>query len=161
MGTIELLLTLPLGERAIVGGKLLAAIVILMAMLVGSAAAVVPLCLYGQPDLGPIVGGYIGVFLLGLAFLSIGIFVSSLSSNQIVAAVVTWGILTLLWFIDYAAALFNDLILVRLLRHLSFSVHYLNLIRGVIDGTAIAYFVGLFCLMAVATCQALVSRRFK
>lgn len=159
MGTMELMLTMPLSELGVVCGKFLAAAIVFLAMLAGSAAAVVPLVMFGEPDLGPIVGGYLGVFLLGLCFLGIGIFISSLCSNQIVAAVVTWAVLIVLWFADYAATLFNDTFLVTLFRQLSFSVHYLDLIRGVIGNNIAAYAVGLIGVTLVASAQALKARR--
>jgi len=158
-GTLELLLTLPLREEAIVLAKFSAALAILLAMLAGSAAALVPLALFGRPDMGPILGGYIGVFLLGAAFLAIGIFVSSLSANQVVAAVVTWGLLALLWFVDYGAALEGGFLLARTLRHLSFSVHYLDIIRGVLNLETAVYFAGLIAVMLTASTQALKAPR--
>jgi ABC-2 type transport system permease protein len=161
MGTIELLLTLPISEEAIVGGKLAAGIVILLAMLSGTVVAVIPLVLFGSPDMGPIVGGYIGVFLIGLAFIAIGFFVSSLCSNQVVAAVVTWGLIIVLWFIDYAAGLFNDYAWVTLFRHLSFSVHYMDLIRGVFNVSSLAYLLGLSLLLMFATSQSLKTKRLR
>ena len=104
-GTIELLLSLPLSELQIVLAKFAAAFTMLLLMLAGSATAVLPLVMYAQPDLGPIVGGYLGITMLGAAFLGIGLLVSALTSNQIVAALVTWGTLTLLWlFIHKMAA---------------------------------------------------------
>lgn len=158
-GTLELLLTLPIGETAIVIGKILAALIVLTLMVAGTATAVVPLMLYGNPDLGPILGGYAGVLLLGAAFVAIGMFISSLSSNQIVAAILTWGILTLLWFIDYVATVIPDVFVVSLVRQISFSVHYVDLIRGVISGAALAYFLGLVILMVTLTVAVLRARR--
>ncbi|MFQ5785403.1 MAG: ABC transporter permease [Alphaproteobacteria bacterium] len=158
-GTIELLLTLPLNEVQIVLGKFAAALVVLLLMLLGSTVAVAVLLLYAQPDLGPIIGGYAGVFLLGTAFLAIGMFVSSLSSNQIVAALVGWAVLVLLWFIDYVATFQAGYVLTRTVRHVSFSVHYLDLIRGVINTGSLAYFIGLVVAMVVCTIQALRARR--
>ena len=106
-GTLELLLTLPLSDATLVAAKYAAGLTVLALMLAGTTAAVLPLAWYGQPDYGPIVGGYIGVFLYGALFLAIGIAVSSACSNQIVAASATWGILVLLWFMDYPAAIIN------------------------------------------------------
>jgi ABC-2 type transport system permease protein len=158
-GTLELLLTLPTGEAAIVIGKILAALIVLTLMIGGTAAAVLPLMLYGNPDLGPILGGYAGVLMLGAAFIAIGMFISSLSSNQIVAAILTWGILTLLWFIDYVATVIPDLFVVGVVRQISFSVHYLDLIRGVISTAALTYFLGLIILMVTLTVAVLRARR--
>ncbi len=149
VGTIELLMTLPLSDAAIVFGKFLAAFIVLALMLAGTATAVVPLVLFGEPDIGPILGGYAGILLLGTAFLAIGILVSSLTRNQIVAATFTWAVLTLFWFADYAAALEAAPRLTEILRHLSFSLHYVDLIRGVLQSSSVVYFVGIVVLALV------------
>lgn len=158
-GTAELLLTLPLSEAGIVLGKFMAGSVVLLLMVAGTTTAIVPLVLFGQPDLGPVVGGYLGVLLLGFAFLAIGTLVSSLCSNQFVAALVTWGILVLLWYIDYLSGLQVSFVAARLIRHLSFSFHYVDLIRGVIPIGALVYFPGIVLLALTATVQVLKSRR--
>lgn len=159
VGTLELLMTLPLGSAAIALGKFLAAELVLLVMLAGSAVTLIPLLLFGQPDLGPIVGGYLGVLLLGTAYVAIGLFISSLCSNQIVAAVGTWALLLVLWFADYGANVAGGYSLTLLLRHLSFSQHYLDLIRGVLSFASIAYLVGLSLIMVVLTIQGLQWRR--
>ncbi|MGH1485500.1 MAG: ABC transporter permease [Cellvibrionaceae bacterium] len=161
MGTMELLLTLPISEVGILAGKLVAILLILLAMLGGTAVAVLPLMLYGNPDIGPIIGGYIGVFLIALGFIGIGFFVSSLSSNQVVAAVVSWAVILLLWFIDFGASISSDYTLVAIFQHLSLSIHYIDLIRGVIDYSSVAYLLGLFFLLMVGTIQALKLKRLQ
>jgi len=142
-GTLELLLTLPFTEPQIVGAKFCAAFLIMLLMLAGTATAIVPLVLFGDPDLGPILGGYLGIALLGTAFLAIGVLVSSLSRNQIVSALVTWAIIVLAWFVDYAASLNISYGLTRLATYLSFSIHYVDLIRGVLNSTTIIYFTSI------------------
>ncbi|HQD84105.1 MAG TPA: ABC transporter permease subunit [Quisquiliibacterium sp.] len=158
-GTMELLLSLPLAEWQIVAAKFGAAFVMLLVMLAGTATAVVPLVLYAQPDLGPILGGYLGITLLGAAFMGVGIFVSSLTSNQIVAALLTWGALTLLWFADYASALDAVPGLRGLFLHLSFSVHYVDVIRGVLNGGTVVYFVSVLVVALALTTLGLKARR--
>jgi ABC-2 type transport system permease protein len=158
-GTLELLLSLPLSELQIVLAKFAAAFVILLLMLAGSASAVLPLVLYAQPDLGPIVGGYLGITLLGAAFMGVGILVSSTTANQIVAALVTWGLLTLLWFADYAATLDAVPGLRGLFLHLSFSAHYVDVIRGVINTATVCYFVSVLVLSLALTVLLLKARR--
>lgn len=158
-GTLELLLALPLSVPQIVLGKFAAAFAVLLVMLAGTASAVVPLLLYAQPDLGPIAGGYLGVTLLGTAFMGVGLLVSALTANQIVAAVVTWGVLTLLWFADYAATFDAVPALRGLLLHLSFSVHYVDAIRGVLEGATVCYFVGVPVLALALTVLVLEGRR--
>lgn len=150
--TLELLLTLPLGEFSIVLAKYSALLVVLLLMLVGSSAAVVVLTIFGEPDYGPIIGGYFGVFLLGAAFASIGVLVSALSSNQVVAAIATWASLLFLWFMDYLAALFPASNVVVWIQHLSLSVQYLDVIRGVLKLAAATYFVSIIgCALVMAT----------
>jgi ABC-2 type transport system permease protein len=158
-GTTEFLLSLPLGEPAIVFGKFLAALVVLGLMIGGTATTLVPLTVFGHPDLGPVIGGYLGVFLLGTAFLAIGLFISALCSNQLVAALVTWAVFVLLWYIDYAVTLTDSAPLVRLLMHLCFSQHYVDLIRGVLTSPTVAYFGGIVAAFLALTVQALRMRR--
>jgi ABC-2 type transport system permease protein len=158
-GTMELLLSLPLAEWQIVVAKFGAAFVMLLVMLAGTATAVLPLVLYAQPDLGPIAGGYLGITLLGAAFMGMGIFISSLTSNQIVAALLTWGALTLLWFADYASALDAFPGLRGLFLHLSFSVHYVDVIRGVINLGTVVYFLSVLSVTLALTTLGLKARR--
>lgn len=158
-GTLELLLSLPLGEAQIVAAKFAAAFVMLLVMLAGSAMAVLPLLLYAQPDLGPIAGGYLGIALLGAAFMGVGMLASALTANQIVAALLTWGVLTLLWFADYAAAVQALPAASRLFMHLSFSVHYVDVIRGVVNLGTVLYFVAVVAVTLAATTLVLRARR--
>ena len=158
-GTMELLLSLPLAEWQIVLAKFAAAFVMLLIMLAGTMTAVLPLLLYAQPDLGPILGGYIGITLLGAAFMGVGILVSSLTSNQIVAALLTWGALTLLWFADYASSLDALPGLRGVFLHLSFSVHYVDVIRGVIKFGSVCYFASVLVVSLLLTALLLKARR--
>ena len=158
-GTMELLLSLPLAEWQIVGAKFGAAFVMLLIMLAGTASAVLPLMLFAQPDLGPIVGGYLGITLLGAAFMGVGMLMSLLTANQIVAALLTWGVLTLLWFADYASALDAVAGWRGLFLHLSFSVHYVDVIRGVLNLATVCYFVSVLTVSLVLTTVLLKGRR--
>ena len=158
-GTMELLLSLPLAEWQIVAAKFAAAFVMLLIMLAGTATAVLPLLLFAQPDLGPILGGYIGVTLLGAAFMGVGMLMSSLTGNQIVAALLTWCVLTLLWFADYASALDALPGLRGLFLHLSFSVHYVDVIRGVINLATVCYFLSVLGVSLALTTLLLKARR--
>jgi ABC-2 type transport system permease protein len=127
-GTLELLMTLPIGDGAIILAKYLSLMMLIFFMLLGSSVAVIVLVYFGEPDLGPIIGGYAGIFLLASSFSAIGLLISSLSANQVVAATATWSLLLCLWFIDYASALFPESNLISLFQHISFSVQYLDII---------------------------------
>ena len=103
LGTMELLMTSPLKEHEIVVGKFLASFSIVLFMLAGTLFYPIILFIFGVPDFGPIFTGYLGLVLYSCSTLSIGIFASSLSSNQLVSLVVGSGILTLLTFIDFVS----------------------------------------------------------
>jgi len=158
-GTIELLLTLPLHDGATVLGKYLAGLVVLVLMVAGTATAVVPLALYGQPDWGPIIGGYLGILAFGAMFLALGMAVSAACTNQVVAALLTWALLVLLWFIDYPAALDLVPMLSAALLHLSLSAQHVDLIRGVLPGSALVYFGSVVLLSLLCATQLLRLRR--
>jgi ABC-2 type transport system permease protein len=104
-GTLELLLTAPLREIEIVAAKFIASMVVVAAMTSLTLIYAVLLAIYGQPDWGPIYSGYLGVLMLGAALVSIGLMISALTANQIVAAVVSLGLFGILWAIDTLAAL--------------------------------------------------------
>ena len=103
IGTLELLLTSPVREFEIVVGKFLAAFITVLAMIVLSLYFVIILFVYGIPDIGPILTGYLGLVLYAAATLAIGLFASALSPNQIVGLVVGAGLLTGLTIIDFVS----------------------------------------------------------
>jgi len=107
-GTLELLLTAPVRESHIVLAKYLAIMAVLAAMIGLTGAYAVVLGLYGAPDWGPIYGGYLGLVLFGSTVAALGLVVSALTANQVIAAVVTIGIAFLLWTLDTLAAMLPD-----------------------------------------------------
>jgi ABC-2 type transport system permease protein len=104
-GTLELLLTSPAREIDIVLAKFAATMTVLLAMTGLTLTYAVILGVYGTPDWGPVYSGYLGLVLLAGALVSVGLAVSALTANQIVAAVVSLGIFGILWAIDSLAAL--------------------------------------------------------
>jgi len=121
-GTLELLLTAPLREIEIVAAKFIASMVVVVAMTSLTLIYAVVLAIYGEPDWGPIYSGYLGVLMLGAALVAIGLVISALTANQIVAAVVSLGLFGILWSVDTLAALLpqpfeNWLIGLSLLAH--------------------------------------------
>ena len=107
-GTLEVLLTAPVREIEIVLAKFGASMILIVAMLGLSAGYAVVLAIYGNPDWGPIYTGYLGLLLFAGALVAVGLLISSLTSNQIVAAVVSLGIFLLLWMIDSLGYLLPD-----------------------------------------------------
>ena len=104
-GTLELLLTSPVREIDIVVSKFLACMAVVATMIGMTLSYAVVLGVFGSPDWGPVYSGYLGLILFGACLVSIGLTISALTSNQIVAAVVSLGVFGLLWSIDTLASL--------------------------------------------------------
>jgi ABC-2 type transport system permease protein len=107
-GTLEILLTSPVREIHIILAKYVASVTLVGLMLALTTADAIVLGVYAEPDWGPIYSGFLGLLLLGSALAAIGLLVSGLTTNQIVAAVVTMGIGILLWMIDSIGYLLPD-----------------------------------------------------
>lgn len=146
-GTIELLLTYPIRDGAVLLGKYLAALA-LYAILLG-LTWVYPAILFffARPEWAPILTGYLGLFLMGGAFLAVGVFASSLTKNQIVSAVVTFGILLMFWVVGWAAENMGGTV-GAILRHLSILDHFDSFSKGVLDTKDVVYYVN-FTLVAL------------
>ena len=104
-GTLELLLTAPVRESSIVLAKFAASMAVLLAMLALTGVYGLILAIFADPDWGPVYSGYLGLVMLASALVAIGLAVSALTTNQIVAAVVSLGVFGILWAIDAWAAL--------------------------------------------------------
>jgi ABC-2 type transport system permease protein len=98
--TDVLLLTHPVSVTGVVLGKYLAALTLFLITLAVTVLYPVLMSFFGSLEVGEIVTGYVGFFLLGACFIAVGLFISSLTDNQVVAAVVTFGALLLIWILD-------------------------------------------------------------
>lgn len=155
LGTIELLLTSPVRDSEIILGKFLGTLGIIVLMLVLTCYYPILLKVFGDPDIGPIATGYLGLFLLSCASLAIGIFASSLTSNQIVAAVVAGGILFGLWFLG-STATYLPRTLGDAIGYFSLSYYFPDFIRGIIDTRGIIYYLSvtaLFLFLAIRSIE--------
>ena len=159
MGTLELLLTAPVRDSEVIMGKFLGSLGILTAMLALTFYYPLLLMWFGDPDWGPIATGYLGLFLLGGASLAVGLFASSLTSNQIVAAVVAGGILCALWFLGRAADLLPEAI-GEVIGYLSLSYHFPDFMRGMIDTRGIIYYLSITVLFLFLAVRSLESSRW-
>ena len=155
LGTWELLLTAPVRDSEVVLGKFLASLAVLSGMLLLTLYYPLLLWVFGDPDGGPIFTSYVGLFLLGSAVLSVGLFASSVTSNQIVAAVVAGGILAALWFVGMAAGYAPEAVS-EIISYLSLSGHFPGFMRGIIDTRAIIYYLSvtaLFLFLAIRSLE--------
>ena len=160
LGTIELLLTSPVRDWEVILGKYLASFVFLLFLLSLTSYYVILLLVFATPDPGPIYSGYIGLILYGAAALSVGILTSTLTSNQIIAAVVGTGILIVL----YATSFIGDVVTgvwATIFNQLGFTSHFNDFDRGIIDSTHIIYFVTVIALFLFLSIRALESRRWR
>ena len=155
LGTWEFLLTAPVRDIEIILGKFLGSLVMLTGMLMLTLYYPILLIVLGDPDLGPIWTSYLGLFLLGSACLSIGIFSSSMTSNQIVSAVVAGGIIFALWFLGVVGNMVSGPF-GEVLAYISLSHHFPDFMKGIIDTRAIVYYLSvtaLFLYLAVGSIE--------
>jgi ABC-2 type transport system permease protein len=160
LGTIEILLTLPIKEWQLVLGKYLAAYFLIIITLLLTLIHYITISLLGSPDLGATFGGYLGLVMIVGVYLSIGIFTSSLSQNQIVAFIASFVIIFALYLLDKIVFFFPG-ILASILEYVSMDYHFNNIARGVIDSRDIIYYLSLIFLFLFLTVQALESRKWK
>src|SRR5687767_4678944 len=131
-GTIELLLTAPLTDFQIIMGKFLGAMALYASMLAVTLIHVGVLFAIGNPEPLPILTSYLGMLLMGGCFIAVGLLISSMTRNQIVAGMVTFVVFLMLWVINWIAT-FTNPTASAILNYLSFTDHLTDFMRGVID----------------------------
>jgi len=139
-GTIEVLLTNPVLELEISAGKFLASLLLYLSIIFVTFFYVIILSIYGSPDFGPIFSGYLGLILLEATFLSVGLLFSTMTSNQIIAAILTFGVLLLFWLIGWVGSYFQRPYR-DILQYLSFIEHYEDFGKGIIDTKHIIFYL--------------------
>jgi len=159
-GTAELLFTYPLTDWAVISGKFGAALLVYLILLAFTASYSLVFGLITRLDWGALGAGYLGLVLLGAACLSLGLFASSLTENQIVAGVVAFALLLLFWIIGWVQELgAGDL--GRVLQYLSLLEHYENFTKGVIDIRDLVYCLSFIYFFLFLTKRKLESRRWR
>ncbi len=138
-GSYEMLLTLPVTIKQILIAKLTAAAAFIAVMLVPTGVYAVSVAFTGDLEWGPVIGGYIGAVLLGGVFSAIGLFVSSLTRNQIIAFILAAAICFGLTMMDYALFFLPESIL-SVLQYLAIGTHFANIAKGVVDSRDLLYF---------------------
>lgn len=138
-GTLELLTTRPVRDVEIVLGKFLAAWSLLAAALLPTLLYVVTLLALGSPDLGPILTAYLGLMLMGGAYIAIGLFASGLTENQIVAFILSFLFVVALFLMDKVLMYVPESFATPM-EFLSIDYHFSNIARGVIDTRDLIYF---------------------
>ena len=159
-GTIELLLTSPLTDVQIVTGKFLGGLVLYASMLAVTLVHLGFLFWFGNPEWRPVATGYLGMLLMGGCFLSLGLFISSLTRNQIVAGMVTFAVFLLFWVINWIAS-FTGPTTQAVLNYLSITEHLNDFARGIVDTKHLVYYVSFIAFSLFLTVRSVDSERWR
>ena len=159
-GTIELLLTSPITDLEIIVGKFLGALALYGAMLIVTMLYMAILFRIGNPEWRPIVAGYLGLLLMGGCFLATGLFISSLTKNQIVAGFLTFATFLMLWIINWigesSGPTTRDLV-----NYLSITEHFDDFSRGIIDTKHVVYYLSFITFGLFLTAKSVDSERWR
>ena len=160
-GTIELLATLPIKDSQIIMGKFWASVSLIGIGLLFTLIHFVTIVILGTNiDFGTIFCGYIGLLFLGAVYSSIGIFASSITSNQIVSLIISFFIIFFFFVIKFFLFFVPDF-MVGIFQFISIDYHFSNIARGVIDTRNIIYFVSLIVLFLKLAQISLENRNWK
>jgi ABC-2 type transport system permease protein len=139
-GTIELLFTYPLPELSIIFAKFAAVVSAFAVIIAGTIPGIFLLSYVSNPVWKPILCGYLGIFLLGSSFMALGIFTSSITQNQIIAAVLSFGALLMLWVIGWVKAYVGPT-MGEVIEYLSVIKHFDTFSKGVLDSRDLLYYM--------------------
>jgi len=159
-GTIELLLTAPLTDFQIIAGKFLGAMGLYVAMLAITLPHIGLLFAFGQPEWIPIAVTYLGLLLMGGCFVSVGLLISSLTKNQIVAVMATFTVFLMLWVINWIAS-FTGPRTQEILNYLSITDHLDDFTRGVIDTKHLVYYLTFIAFGLYLTMRSVDTERWR
>lgn len=140
-GSIEVLMTAPVTEGQVVAGKYLAVFVFYLFLWLPTLAYAVVVDRFSDLDWGTIGAGYLGIALIGALFLSIGVFASALSKNQIVAAIITFALNLTVFMVVFLPNLVNDPALQELFGYLSMAEHMEELSKGIVDTRRLVFYL--------------------
>jgi ABC-2 type transport system permease protein len=159
-GTIELLLTSPITDLDIILGKFLAAMGLYCAMLLVTLINIAILFRLGNPEWRPIAAGYLGLLLMGGCFISVGLLISSLTKNQIVAGFVTFAVFLMLWVINWLADSSGPTGQ-AVLSFLSITDHFDDFTKGIIDTKHVVYYLSFITFGLFLTAKSVDSERWR
>jgi ABC-2 type transport system permease protein len=159
-GTLELLITMPVRDWQVVVGKYLAALALLVTTLALTAVFAITVRSLGPLDRGPTIGGYLGLLLMGGAYLAVGVMCSAFTRNSIVAFIAAFAISFALFIVGQLAVLFPGW-LQSLAAFLGMGTHFENISRGVIDTRDVIYYASIITVSLLVATLSLESRRWR
>jgi ABC-2 type transport system permease protein len=159
-GTVELLLTYPIWEVAVLLGKYLATLLVILVLLASTFIYMLMLAGFGRLEWGPVLTGYGGLGLLAASFVSLGLFSSALTQNQVIAAVIGFGALLMFWIIGWIGSIAGPVV--------NQTVHYLSLLdhlepfsNGVLDTRDLMYYLNFSVFFIFLTLRYLDSQKIR
>jgi ABC-2 type transport system permease protein len=159
-GTIELLLTSPVTDFQIIMGKFFGAMALYGVMLAVTLLYIAILFVYGNPEWRPIAIGYLGLLLLGGSFIALGLLISSLTKNQIVAGISTFAVLLILWVINWAANSAGPT-MASVLNYLSITDHFDDFSKGILDTKHLVYYLSFITFGLFLTAKSVDTERWR
>jgi len=159
--TSELLLTSPVTVTQIILGKYFAVLALYGVMLGLTLYMPLLLARFGTILWWPVLSGYLGLFLVGAVFLSVGLLASSLTENQMIAAMISFSLLLVMWLLGWAGAATADSQVGPLLTNLSILEHLNNFLAGLIDTKDVVYLLGLVAIGLFLTHRVMESQRWR
>ena len=159
LGTYELLMTSPVSIPQLVFGKFLGAVSLVLLILLLTAVYPIVLTIFGNPDMGPILTGYLGLFLLASSFLAVGLFCSSVTENQIVAAVLGFVFLVIFWILNFVTR--SEAWYGKLAQYASIYQRFDDFTQGVINANDVFYYVSFAFFALFVTGIVLQSQRWR
>jgi ABC-2 type transport system permease protein len=159
-GTIELLLTSPVRDWEVVLGKYLGIIILILVILGLTVYYPFVMFRFGNPDIGPIVSGYLGLFLLAAAMASLGLLASSLTENQIVAVIIGLGMSIFLW-ISETISDFVGTSLSGIFSAISIRPYFPDFTMGIVDTRNVIFYITFIAVALFLTVRSLESRRWR
>ncbi|MHC4234811.1 MAG: ABC transporter permease [Planctomycetota bacterium] len=160
-GTIETLMTAPVSEVDVVLGKFCGTLVVYLAMLLTTLLHVILVASYGPLDVGLVLCTYVGLVLLGALYVSVGLFFSACTRNQVIAVVCSFVLLALFTFLANYLAHEQEGTLRVVLQHLSIMAHFQDFTRGLFDANHLMFFVTTTALFLFGSVKVLESRRWR
>ena len=158
--TFALLLSSPIHLREIILGKFLACMIVIGLMIFLSSYSTGYLILIGQPEIGPILTGYLGMFLMAGCYVSMGLFASSLTDNQIIAATISFGLALFIWILGWGAHTAGPE-LGQLLEYLALVTHLEHFLKGLINSSDLVYYLSFIIFGLFLTHRILESSRWR
>ncbi|MEM1178696.1 MAG: ABC transporter permease [Acidobacteriota bacterium] len=160
-GTIESLMTAPISEVEVVLAKFFAALTFYGFLWLPTVAYPVLVGRHTDVDWGPVASGYLGTLLIGALALAVGLFGSSFTKNQIVAAVTTFGLLMVLFALPWAGDLTQDETIGKVFSYMDLIVHMDEFSKGIIDSRRLVYYLTTTALFLFLTTRALAAKKWR